>query len=291
MERFGYTDDELLALPLSYRPDLLAGRVAMVSGAGTGIGKAIAVTLGRLGAKLVVCGRKIEKLEATAALLERAGAEVMTHAVSIRDPEAVAALHQAAADRFGAVDILVNNAGGQFPQAAIDFSPKGFNAVVDTNLAGTWYMMQAAARQWRDAGRPGAIVNIVAVVGRGMPGVAHTCAARAGVIALSKTVAIEWAPLGIRINCVAPGIIATEGMNVYPDEARNSMPDTNLMRRFGTALDVAELVVHLGSPAGNFITGEVVHIDGGNQIWGDQWTIPRPDWYTTPQTSAFPGRD
>ncbi|MDD3447023.1 MAG: SDR family oxidoreductase [Zavarzinia sp.] len=290
MERFGYTDDELLTLPLSYRPDLLAGKVALVSGAGTGIGKAIAVTLGRLGARLVICGRKMEKLETTAALLERAGAEVMAHAVSIRDPEAVQDLHRAAWERFGAVDMLVNNAGGQFPQAAIDFSPKGFNAVVDTNLAGTWYMMQAAARQWRDAGRPGSIVNIVAVVGRGMPGVAHTCAARAGVIALSKTVAIEWAPLGIRINCVAPGIIATEGMNVYPDEARQSMPDTNLMRRFGTALDVAELVVHLAGPAGNFITGEVVHVDGGNQIWGDQWTIPRPDWYTTPQASAFPGR-
>lgn len=290
MERFGYSDDELLALPLAYRADLLAGKVALVSGAGTGIGKAVAVTLGRLGARLVLCGRKPEKLEATAALLARAGAEVMTHALSIRDPEAVAGLFEAARARFGGIDILVNNAGGQFPQAAIDFSPKGFNAVVDTNLSGTWYMMQAAARQWRDRGAPGAIVNIVAVVGRGMPGVAHTCAARAGVIALSKTVAIEWAPLGIRINCIAPGIIATEGMNVYPDEARSDMPNTNLMRRFGTALDVAELAVHLAGPSGNFITGEVVHVDGGNQIWGDQWTIPRPDWYSTPQTSPFPGR-
>ncbi|TDP43849.1 citronellol/citronellal dehydrogenase [Zavarzinia compransoris] len=290
MERFGYSDDELLSLPLSHRGDLLAGRVALVSGAGTGIGKAIAVTLGRLGARLVVCGRKPEKLEATAQLLARAGAEVLAHPLSIRDPDAVAALYLAARDRFGGIDILVNNAGGQFPQAAIDFSPKGFNAVIDTNLAGTWHMMQAAARQWRDQGRPGAIVNIVAVVGRGMPGVAHTCAARAGVIALSKTVAIEWAPLGIRVNCIAPGIIATEGMNVYPDEARADMPNTNLMRRFGTALDVAELAVHLAGPGGNFITGEVVHVDGGNQIWGDQWTIPRPDWYTTPQASPFPGR-
>ena len=102
-----------------------------------------------------------------------------------------------------------------FPQAAIDFSPKGWNAVIETNLTGTWYMMQQAARHWRDAGRGGRIVNIVAVTSRGMPGVAHTSAARAGVVSLSKTVAIEWAPLGIQINCVAPGIIATEGMNVY----------------------------------------------------------------------------
>ncbi len=290
MERFGYTDDELLALPLAHRDGLLAGKVALVSGAGTGIGRTVASVLGRLGARLVLSGRKPEKLEATAALLAKAGVETLVHPASIRDPDAVAALHDAAWKHFGAVDILVNNAGGQFPQAAIDFAPKGFNAVVDTNLSGTWYMMQAAARQWRDAGKPGAIVNIVAVVGRGMPGVAHTCAARAGVIALSKTVAVEWAPLGIRINCIAPGIIATEGMNVYPDEARRDMPNTNLMRRFGTALDVADSVVHLAGPSGNFITGEVLHIDGGNQIWGDQWTIPRPDWFSTPQASPFPGR-
>lgn len=290
MERFGYTDEELLTLPVSYRPDLLKDRVAIISGAGTGIGKSIAATFGRLGARLVLTGRKPEKLEATAALLATAGIECLVHPASIRDPEAVAALHQAAWDHFGAVDILVNNAGGQFPQAAIDFSPKGFNAVIDTNLNGTWYMMQAAARQWRDAGRPGAIVNIVAVVGRGMPGVAHTCAARAGVVHLSKTVAVEWAPLGIRINCVAPGIIATEGMNVYSPEAREAMPGTNLMRRFGGALDVAEAAVYLAGPTGNFITGEMVHVDGGNQIWGDQWTIPRPDWYTTSQVSPFPGR-
>jgi citronellol/citronellal dehydrogenase len=290
MERFGYTDDELLTLPISYRADLLKDKVAIISGAGTGIGKSIAATFGRLGAKLVLTGRKPEKLEATAALLGRVGIESHVHAASIRDPEAVAALHQAAWAHFGAVDILVNNAGGQFPQAAIDFSPKGFNAVIDTNLNGTWYMMQAAARHWRDAGRPGAIVNIVAVIGRGMPGVAHTCAARAGVVHLSKTVAVEWAPLGIRINCVAPGIIATEGMNVYSEEARSSMPDTNLMRRFGGALDVAEAAAYLAGPSGNFITGEMLHVDGGAQIWGDQWTIPRPDWFTTPQASPFPGR-
>ena len=164
--------------------------------------------------------------------------------------------------------MLVNNAGGQFPQAAIDFSPKGFNAVIDTNLNGTWYMMQQAARRWRDAGRGGRIVNIVAVTTRGMPGVAHTAAARAGVVALSKTVAIEWAPLGIQINCVAPGIIATEGMNVYSEAAREALPKTNLLRRFGDVRDVADAVCYLAGPSGSFITGTVVTVDGGNRDLG-----------------------
>ncbi len=118
--------------------------------------------------------------------------------MTIRDPEAVAQLIADVWRDFGALYILVNNAGGQFPQAAIDFTAKGWNAVIDTNLSGPWYMMQHAARFWRDHSMPGVIVNVVAVVFRGMPGVAHTCAARAGVIHASKTVAIEWAPLNIR---------------------------------------------------------------------------------------------
>jgi citronellol/citronellal dehydrogenase len=203
----------------------------------------------------------------------------MAHAMSIRDPDAVSRLYDAVWGKFGTLDLVVNNAGGQFPQAAIDFSPKGWNAVIDTNLNGTWYMMQQAARRWRDAKRGGAIVNIVTVVSRGMPGVAHTCAARAGVIYLSKTVAIEWAPLGIRINCVAPGAIATEGMNVYSEEARKALPRSNLMKRFGDVRDIADAVCYLAGPSGAFMTGEVVTVDGGTQIWGDQWTIPRPEWF------------
>lgn len=276
---YGRTDEELGTLPMALAPDMFAGKVAVVSGAGSGIGRAVAHWFARLGAKVVLCGRKVEKLEATAAALACYGAEVMVYPLSIRDPDAVAALFDAAWDRFGAVDILVNNAGGQFPQAAIDFAPKGWAAVIDTNLNGTWYMMQAAARKWRDAGRPGSIVNVATVIWRGMPGVAHTCAARAGVIYGSKTVAIEWAPLNIRVNCVSPGIIATEGMAVYSDEARAEMPNTNLMRRFGQVEDIANAVCYLAGDAGGFITGEVLTIDGGNQLWGDQWTIPKPDFF------------
>jgi len=279
MTGFGRTDDELATMPLTFRDGLFAGQVALVSGGGRGIGKAIAFQLVRLGAKVALCGRDEARLNATAERLRQFGVDTLAHSMSIRDPDAVSRLFDAVWEKFGTLDLLVNNAGGQFPQAAIDFSPKGWNAVIDTNLNGTWYMMQQAARRWRDAKRGGAIVNIVTVVSRGMPGVAHTCAARAGVIYLSKTVAIEWAPLGIRINCVAPGAIATEGMNVYTEEARQEMPKTNLMKRFGDVRDIADAVCYLAGPSGAFMTGEVVTVDGGNQVWGDQWTIPRPDWF------------
>jgi len=277
--KFGRSDEELASMPLTFREGLFEGQVALVSGAGRGIGKAIAYQLARLGAKVALCGRDEARLNTTAEKLRALGADVLTHAMSIRDPDAVSRLYDAVYETFGALDLVVNNAGGQFPQAAIDFSPKGWNAVIDTNLNGTWYMMQQAARRWRDAKRGGAIVNIVTVIGRGMPGVAHTCAARAGVIYLSKTVAIEWAPLGIRINCVAPGAIATEGMNVYSEEARQALPKTNLMKRFGDVRDIADAVCYLAGPSGAFMTGEVVTVDGGNQVWGDQWTIPRPAWF------------
>lgn len=276
---FGRTAEDLKTLPLAFRDGYMAGKVAIVSGAGSGIGKATAFWFARLGAKLVICGRDKERLEHTASELRTMGTEVLAQQITIRDVDQVNALYDTAYGTFGTVDILVNNAGGQFPQAAIDFSPKGWNAVIDTNLNGSWYMMQNAARRWRDANRSGTIVNVVTVVWRGMPGLAHTCAARAGVIYLSKTLAIEWAPLNIRINCVAPGIIATEGMNVYSEEARQDMPNSNPMKRFGQPEDVANAICYLAGDTGRFITGEVLVVDGGNQVWGDQWTIPRPDWF------------
>jgi len=276
-------DAELATMPLTFRGDLLAGKVAVVTGGGRGLGKAIAFQLGRLGARIALLGRNADRLNATAAAINRLGVEVHAVPATIRDSEAVAAFVDGVIDRFAGIDIVVNNAGGQYPQAAIDFTPKGWNAVIDTNLTGTWHVMQAAARYWRNSGREGNIVNIVAVVSRGMPGVAHTCAARAGVIALSKTVAIEWAPLGIRVNCVAPGIIATEGMGVYSEEARRNLPESNLMRRFGDVQDIADAVTYLAGPSGKFITGEVLTVDGGNQIWGDQWTVERPAYFGASQ--------
>jgi citronellol/citronellal dehydrogenase len=275
------TNEDLATMPIALRENLFAGQTVLISGAGTGIGKAAAYWFARLGARLALCGRTLEKLEATAQGLRAFGAEIRCYAMTIRDPEAVARLIADVWRDFQSLHILVNNAGGQFPQAAIDFSAKGWNAVIDTNLSGPWYMMQHAARAWRDSGTPGVIVNVVAVVFRGMPGVAHTCAARAGVIHASKTVAIEWAPLNIRVNCVAPGIIATEGMRVYPPEALAAMPNSNPMKRFGQVEDIANAICYLASDASAFMTGEVVTIDGGFHLWGSQWTIPEPDYFKT----------
>ena len=278
--QWGMTDDELAAAPLSFRDDALAGHVCLVSGGGSGMGRAIAYVLARLGATVAICGRRADKLDETAEGIEkRLGKKVMTRAMTIRDPEQANALFKEIWERFDRLDLLVNCAGGQYPQAAIDFSVKGWNAVIDTNLNGTWYMMQSAAQQWRDHQRGGTIVNIVAVVSRGMPQVAHTAAARAGVITLSKTVSVEWAPQQIRVNCVAPGSIATDGLNVYPREAAEGFAVSNPMKRLGDVIDIAQSVVYLAAPTGKFITGEVLTVDGGRQNWGEDWPGGIPDYF------------
>jgi NAD(P)-dependent dehydrogenase (short-subunit alcohol dehydrogenase family) len=244
------------------------------------MGRAIAYVLTRLGAQVVICGRRAEMLEETAAgISEHLGKTIVTRAMTIREPEQVQSLFADTWERFGRLDVLVNCAGGQYPQAAIDFSVKGWNAVIDTNLNGTWYMMQGAAQQWRDREKPGTIVNIVAVVSRGMPQVAHTAAARAGVIYLSKTLSTEWAPLNIRINCVAPGSIATDGLNVYPREAAEAFSISNPMKRLGDVMDIAQAVVYLAAPTGKFITGELLAVDGGRQNWGEDWPGGIPDYF------------
>lgn len=278
--QYGLTYEELATYPVVFRGDLLAGKVALISGGGSGLGRAMAFLFCRLGANVMICSRDKEKLQSTSAAIKRLlGRDVPWQAMTIRDPEQVEAFMSAAWERFGCVDYLVNNAGGQYPQAAIDFSVKGWNAVIDTNLNGTWYMMQSAAHHWRDSRQPGCIVNIVANVGRGMPTVAHTCAARAGVIYLSKTVSTEWAPLNIRVNCVSPGAVETEGFRNYTPEAAERFKDSNPMRRVGDAFDVAQAVVYLCAPSGKFMTGEVVAVDGGQQQWGEFWAGGIPDHF------------
>lgn len=277
---FGLTNAELASQPTVYRDGLLDGKVVLVSGGGTGIGKAIAFLAARLGADVVICGRTESKLdEARAAIAEGTGREPVISAMSIREPEAVEQLLDMVHERFGRLDALVNNAGGQFPQDAIDFSRKGWSAVIDLNLNGTWWMMQEAARRWRDKGAGGNIVNIVAHVERGMPQAAHSCAARAGVIYLSKTIATEWAPLNIRVNCVAPGTIETDGFTVYPPNALARFHEANPMKRLGTAWDVAEATVYLASDAANFVTGEVLTVDGGMAQWGVVWPAGMPEYF------------
>jgi len=271
-----FTDEELLALPTVFRDGLFAGRRVLVSGGGTGIGRGIALLFGRLGARVLVCGRRPEPLEATRALLARVGAESLAVPTNIREPEQVDTLFARVAAEWGGLDVLVNNAGGQFPQHAIDLSDRGFRAVVDTNLNGTFAMMQRAARLWRDRGGPGCIVSLLAPYLRGMYGVAHTVAARAGVAHLVRTLAVEWAPLGIRVNAVLPGPIATAGLEVYPGEARARMARSNPMFALGDVQDVAEACAYLAAPSGRFVTGEVLVVDGGHQVWGEIWLAGKP---------------
>ncbi|MFO1025846.1 MAG: SDR family oxidoreductase [Acetobacteraceae bacterium] len=276
---YGFSDDFLATQQLPWRDGLFAGQRVLVSGAATGFGRCIATTFARLGADLVIIGRKKERLEEAATFFRRFGQDVVTHPMTIRNPDEVHDLFERLQAETGGIDVLVNNAGGQFPQAALEFSVKGWNAVIDTNLNGTWYMMQNAARRWAADGRPGSIVNIVVDFWRGMPGIAHTCAARAGVVYLSKTVAVEWSPLKIRVNCVAPGAHETSGFAVYPPEGIASFKESNPMRKVGDAQDVADACVYLASSTGKFITGEVVTVDGGGQLWGDMWPTGRPDYF------------
>lgn len=278
--KFGFTNEELAAMDTVYRDGLLEGQVVIVTGGGSGIGKGIAFLCNRLGADVVICGRTEDKLVTACDGMEAAtGRRPMHVPMSIREPDEVDAFYDTVFERFGKVDHLINNAGGQFPQNALDFSRKGWLSVVDLNLNGTWWMTQTLAQRWREAGTPGNVISIVANVERGMPQAAHTCAARAGVIYLSKTLATEWAPLNIRVNCIAAGVIESEGFRVYPPEALERFHDANPMKKRGDVWDVAEGCVYLMAPSGDFITGDLLVIDGGQAQNGAVWPAGRPDWF------------
>lgn len=278
-KQFGFTEDDLRTKTTVFSADLFRETTVIVTGAGSGLGKAIATLFARLGANLAVCGRNPEKLDKAAEFLREFGGEVFALPITIRDTDQVEKFIDATHDKFDGFDVVVNNAGGQFPQAALDYSPKGWHAVIDTNLNGTWWMMQTAARKWVANETQGSIVNIVADIWRGMPGIAHSCAARAGVIYLSKSVAVEWAPHGLRVNCVAPGCCESTGFKQYPPEGAATYAEANPMLRHGDEWDVAEAVIYLSAPSGKFITGEVLTVDGGQQLWGDPWPTGRPEYF------------
>ena len=259
-----------------YRDGLFRDRVALVSGGGTGIGAAITEALARLGARVVIASRKRENVEPTARGLSRdLGAEVVPVLCNIRERAQVEALCDEVLRRFGRLDFLVNNGGGQFPGNAETYSDKGWKAVIDTNLTGTWTMCQLAGQRFMFE-HGGRIVNIVANMWRGFPGLMHTGAARAAVVNMTRSLAVEWADRGIRINCVAPGTILTTGMRVYPPEMVEASWHQIPVKRLGRADEVAAAVCYLLSPAADFITGETLRIDGGGALWGNIFEIPDP---------------
>jgi NAD(P)-dependent dehydrogenase (short-subunit alcohol dehydrogenase family) len=248
----------------------VAGSVALITGGGSGMGRAIAESLAADGALVAVCGRRPEPLDDTVARCEALGARALAVPTDVRDPDAVQACVDRVVAELGTPELLVNSAAGNFICPAIDLSPNGWRAVVDIVLNGTFYTSRAVARALRDAGRGGSILNIVATYAwTGNPGTVHSASAKAGVLNLTKTLAVEWAPLGIRVNAMAPGPVDTEAASaqLFPtEEIRARMAAEIPAGRLGTLDDVVWAARFLLSPRSSYITGECLTVDGGEVL-------------------------
>ncbi len=264
-------------MPTIFRAGLFDGQVAVVTGGGSGIGLEIARTLGELGARVAIGGRDPQKLDRARAELAASGATVHAQTCDIREVDQVAAFVAGVRRALGEVSVLVNNAGGQFPVAAEALSPRGWDAVIRNNLNGTFYMTREVAVSCMIPARRGRIVNVIANIARGFPGMVHTGAARAGVENMTKTLAVEWAPHRIAVNSVAPGTVRTTGTDRYPPELIESCRLRTPLKRLGTPEEVAQLCAYLASDAASYVTGETWYIDGGAHLWGDTWTLPDRD--------------
>lgn len=247
-----------------FAPGLLTGQVVVVTGGGSGIGRCTAHELARLGAHAVLVGRNAEKLQAVQDEIGADGGAVSWHSCDIRNEDAVVALVQGIQAAHGRIDGLVNNAGGQYMTPLDAISAKGWEAVVATNLTGGFLMARECYRQSM-AAQGGSIVNIVADMWGSMPGMGHSGAARAGMVSFTETAAFEWAANGVRVNAVAPGYIASSGMDHYPPEAApmlraaaKSVP----LGRMGTEAEVSAAIVFLLSPGASFISGTTLRVDG-----------------------------
>ena len=265
----------------AFRPGLFEGQVVVVTGGGSGLGRCVAHELASLGAHVALVGRRIANLDAVAAEIggiypERAG-DLTTHACDIRDEVSVKATVAGIVQRQGRIDGLFNCAGGQFPARLRDLSLKGWDAVVRNNLHGTFLFSRECFVQWMEQ-HGGNIVNMLADIWGGMPGMGHSGAARGGVLNLTETAACEWGYAGVRVNAVAPGWIASSGIDTY-DEAyrtllrglRSKVP----LQRFGTEAELSSAVVYLLSEAAGFINGSVIRVDGGVPNVRHTWT-PQP---------------
>lgn len=250
-----------------FKPDLFAGRTVLVTGGGSGIGRCVAHELAALGARAALVGRKQDKLDEVAGEIAADGGEATAHSLDIRDEASVERVVGEIVAAHGAVHGLVNNAGGQFPSPLAGINQKGFETVVRSNLVGGFLMARAVYDQsMREHG--GAIVNIVADMWNGMPTMGHSGAARAGMVNLTETAAVEWAVSGVRVNAVAPGWVASSGLDTYTDprikalipRLREGVP----LKRLATEAEVSSAITYLLSPGAAYVTGTCVKVDGGS---------------------------
>jgi citronellol/citronellal dehydrogenase len=258
--------------PVSYasvfRPGLLDGQVVLVTGGGTGIGRCIAHEVAALGGTVVCAARREEPLREVVAEITDASGQADWVQANVRDEAAVEQALATVLDRHGRLDGLVNNAGGQFLAPAEQITPNGWRSVIDLNLTGTFLVSRAAFGAWMGE-HGGAVVNIVADMWNGFPLMAHTGAARAGVVNLTRTLAVEWASRHVRVNAVAPGIIRSSGMDTYPEEVRDAAVEVARRvpaGRIGTESEVSAAVAFLLSEAAAIITGETIRVDGGASL-------------------------
>ncbi len=256
-----------------FQPGLLDAQVAIVTGGGSGLGRAAALELAALGAHVVVAGRREEPLDETAELAGEGRVE--GRVCDIREEDQVDALVDEVLERHGRIDLLVNNAGGQFLSPAEDITPKGFRTVIRLNVEGTWLMTHTVAtRAMMPEARGGKIVNVTLSPHHGLPGMAHSSAARAAVENLTRVLSIEWARFGIRLTAVAPGPMATETMRTkYPKEVVEGAAGTVPLGRLGTEEEFAWLIAYLASPAGDYFSGAVLTIDGARDNWFGAWPL------------------
>ena len=257
-----------------FAPGLFAGQVVIVTGGGSGIGRCTAHELAHLGAHVVITGRTLEKLETVAAEIASDGGAAPPIACDIRDEGQVGAMVDRVLAERGAIHGLVNNAGGQYRAEMKTLSTKGFEAVVRNNLTGGFIVMREVYNRWMEA-NGGAIVNIIADIWNGWPEFAHSGAARGGMLTLTETAACEWAHSGVRVNCVAPGGIASSGFDKYAPEITQRLLEYAgkvPLPRYGTESEISAAIVYLLSPAAAYITGSCLRVDGGAPNLRQTWT-------------------
>lgn len=260
-----------------FKADLFRGHTFIVTGGGSGIGRCTAHELAALGAKVALVGRKAEKVEAVKAEILEDGGVASAHVCDIREEESVKATVKAIIAEHGGLNGVVNNAGGQFPSPLAGINQKGWETVVRTNLTGGFLMAREAYTQALSR-TGGAIVNIVADMWGGMPGMGHSGAARAGMVNFTQTAAVEWGASGVRVNAVAPGWVASSGMDNYPEHMKQwirSLGDNVPIKRMGTESEISAAICFLLSPGAAFINGDCLRIDGGASQGGRVWPFPK----------------